>query len=126
MVVRTVVHFEIPANNVESLSRFYSDVFGWKFEKFEGGPLEYWLVTTGDEKDPGINGGMARPREGQSPGTINTVAVESLDQTIKKIEQGGGKICVPKTTIPKTGWLAYAEDPAVNVFGVIEPDSNAK
>jgi predicted enzyme related to lactoylglutathione lyase len=94
--------------------------------KFEGGPIEYWLITTGEDKDPGINGGMTRPREGQSPGTLNTVAVESLDQTIKKIEQRGGKICVPKMAIPKIGWLAYAEDPAGNVFGIIEPNAEAK
>ena len=69
---------------------------------------------------------MARPREGQSPGTINTVSVQSLEQTVKRIEQRGGKICVPKMAIPKIGWLAYAEDPAGNVFGIIEPDSEAK
>ena len=46
--------------------------------------------------------------------------------TIKKIEHHGGKICVPKMAIPKIGWLAYAEDPAGNVFGVIEPNTNAK
>jgi predicted enzyme related to lactoylglutathione lyase len=69
---------------------------------------------------------MTRPREGQSPGTLNTVAVKSLDQTIRKIEQRGGKICVPKMAIPKVGWLAYAQDPADNVFGIIEPDADAK
>jgi predicted enzyme related to lactoylglutathione lyase len=69
---------------------------------------------------------MTRPREGQSPGTLNTVAVELLDQSIKKIEQHGGKICVPKMAIPKIGWLAYAEDPAGNVFGIIEPNTDAK
>ena len=68
---------------------------------------------------------LARVKD-KGPGTINTVAVESLDQTIKKIEQRSGKICVPKMAIPKIGWLAYAEDPAGNVFGMIEPDTNAK
>ncbi|PYI70496.1 MAG: glyoxalase, partial [Verrucomicrobia bacterium] len=60
------------------------------------------------------------------PGTLNTVAVASLDQTIKKIEERGGKICVAKMAIPKIGWLAYAADPAGNVFGIIEPDAKAK
>ena len=69
---------------------------------------------------------MTRPREGQGAGTLNTVAVKSLDQTIKKLEQRGGKICVPKMAIPKVGWLAYATDPAGNVFGIIQPDKNAK
>jgi predicted enzyme related to lactoylglutathione lyase len=121
-----VTHFEIYTADPESVQPFYREVFGRKFRKFEGGPIEYWLVTTGDDKEPGINGGMTRPREGQIPGTLNTVAVESLDQTMKKIEQRGGKICVPKMTLPKVGWLAYAEDPAGNIIGIIEPDTNAK
>jgi predicted enzyme related to lactoylglutathione lyase len=119
-----VTHFEIYTDDPEAVQPFYRDVFGWKFSKFDG-PIEYWLVTTGDDNEPGINGGLARPREGQSPGTLNTVAVQSLDASIKKIEQSGGKICVPKMAIPKVGWLAYAEDPQGNVFGIIQPDTNA-
>src|SRR6266513_1716268 len=112
--MQRVIHFEIYTEDPEAVQPFYRDVFGWKFKKFEGGPIEYWLVTTGDDKDPGINGGLARPRQGQSPGTIN------------KIEERGGKICVPKMEIPGVGWLAYAEDSAGNVFGVIEPHPKAK
>src|SRR5439155_1467189 len=100
--------------------------YNYRTDELIGGAIEYWLVTTGDDNEPGINGGSTRPREGQSPGTLNTIAVRSLDQTIKKIEQRGGKICVPKMAIPNVGCLAYAEDPAGNVFGIIEPDTNAK
>ena len=121
-----VTHFEIYTDNPQAVQPFYRDVFGWKFQKFDGGPMEYWLVMTGDDKEPGINGGLTRPRPGQSAGTLNTIALESLDQTIKNIEKHRGKICVPKMVIPKIGWLAYAEDPAGNVFGIIEPDANAK
>ena len=121
-----VVHFEIYTENPDAVRPFYQDVFGWKFQKFEGGPMEYWVVTTGDDKQPGINGGLTRPREGQSAGTLNTIGVPSLDESIKKIEQSGGKICVPKMGIPGVGWLAYAQDPGGNVFGIIEPDANAK
>jgi predicted enzyme related to lactoylglutathione lyase len=119
-----VNHFEIYTDDPEAVMPFYQQVFGWDFKKFDG-PMEYWLVTTGDEKEPGINGGLTRPRPGQNPGTLNTVAVQSLDETIKKLEQNGGKICVPKMAIPKVGWLTYAEDPSGNVFGIIEPDTSA-
>jgi predicted enzyme related to lactoylglutathione lyase len=124
--MKRVVHFEIYTNNPEAMQPFYRDVFGWKFKKFEGGPVEYWLVTTGDDKEPGINGGLLRPRKDQSPGTINTIAVPSLDETIRKIEQRGGKVCVPKMAIPTIGWLAYAQDPGGNVFGLMEPDADAR
>ena len=121
-----ITHFEIYTDDPKAVQPFYEDVFGWKFHKFEGGPIEYWLVTTGNDKEPGINGGNTWPREGQSPGTLNTVAVKSLDQTIKKIEQRGGKICVAKMAIAKVGWLAYAAGRASNVLGIIQPDTKAK
>jgi len=124
--MKRVVHFEIYTDDPEMVQPFYRDVFGWKFEQFEGGPIEYWLVTTGNDELPGINGGLTRPREGQNPGTINTIAVPSLDETIGKIEQSGGRVCVPKMAIPTVGWLAYAQDPAGNVFGLMEPDTKAK
>ena len=97
-----VAHFEIYTDNPEAVQSFYREIFGWNFQKFEGGPVEYWLITTGPDDQPGINGGVTRPREGQNPGTLNTIAVASLDQTIKAIEQGGGKICVPKMAIPQS------------------------
>ena len=119
-------HFEIYTDDPKAVQLFYEKVFGWRFSKFEGGPMEYWLIATGPDNQPGINGGMTRPRQGQNPGTLNTVAVESLAATIKQIEQRGGKICIPKMAIPGVGWLAYAADPAGNVFGIIQPDTNAK
>jgi len=54
-----VVHFEIPADNPERSIKFFESVFGWKIEKWDG-PIEYWVVMTGDEEEPGIDGGLAR------------------------------------------------------------------
>ncbi|MGI9086538.1 MAG: hypothetical protein ACR2HH_02170 [Chthoniobacterales bacterium] len=51
--------------------------------------------------------------------------MSSLDETIRKVEQSGGSICVPKMAIPKIGWLAYAQDPTGIVFGIMEPDPGA-
>src|SRR5882762_7349395 len=54
-----VIHFEIPASDPERASAFYKKVFGWKIEKWPG-PMEYWMVTTGAEGAPGINGGLMK------------------------------------------------------------------
>ncbi len=72
------VHFELPAADPERAARFYTDVFGWTIEKWEG-PVEYWLVTTGEEDEPGINGGIMRP-QGPEATTVNTVGVDDLDR----------------------------------------------
>jgi len=53
----TIVHFEIPADNVERARKFYSTCFGWKIEKMEG-EMEYWMISQeGDSSDKSSLGG---------------------------------------------------------------------
>ena len=118
-----VVHFEINADNPERASKFYSNVFGWKINKWDG-PIDYWLVDTG-EGDPGINGGVLKRTQPQLT-TVNTVGVDDVDNMVKKVEAAGGKVVVPKYPIPGMGWLVYATDSEGNTFGMMEADDNAK
>lgn len=55
------IHFEIPADDPDRAIGFYAQAFGWKARKFEG--MEYWLVSTGAEGEPGIDGGIGVRRE---------------------------------------------------------------
>jgi predicted enzyme related to lactoylglutathione lyase len=119
-----VVHFEIPAELPERAVKFYSDVFGWQIQKWQG-PQEYWLITTGPKDQMGIDGGILQRRDPSQP-VIDTIAVESLDATVATIEKHGGKIIIPRKPIPGVGWLAYFKDTEGNMFGVLEPDANAK
>ena len=112
-----VVHFEISAEEAERAVGFYRGVFGWEFRHL-GGPRDYWLVTTGDEGEPGINGGVFR-REGPV-NYVNTVKVDSVDEYVSKVEAGGGRVVVPKMTLPGIGFLVYCQDTEQNVFGMIE------
>ena len=118
-----VIHFEIPASDPERASAFYKKVFGWKIEKWPG-PTEYWLVTTGPEGTPGINGGLMKNTDVKT--TTNTVGVESVDGAVDAVKKAGGKLIMPKTAIPTVGYFAYCEDTEGNLFGVIEADKNAK
>ncbi len=118
------VHFDIAADDPDRAMKFYKDVFGWKFNKWDG-PLDYWLATTGKEDEPGINGGISR-RNKQVPGVMNTIGVQSVDKYMKKIEAKGGKILMPKLAIPGIGWFATCQDTEGNVFGIIQEDTKAK
>jgi uncharacterized protein len=119
-----VIHFEINVDNPERASKFYGDTFGWQFQKW-GGPSEYWMVTTGEDSQPGINGGMMkRPHPGAA--TVNTLGVESVDDSIAAVTKNGGKVVMPKTPIPTIGWFAYCTDTEGNTFGVMQPDANAR
>jgi uncharacterized protein len=119
-----VTHFEIPAAEPDRAAAFYGKVFGWKFDKWPG-PMEYWMVVTGKEGEPGINGGMMK-KPGGIASTTNTIGVVSVDDAIAAVLKAGGKSIMPKTPIPTVGYFAYCEDTEGNVFGVMQPDSSAK
>ena len=88
--------------------------------------MPYWLVTTGPDSEPGINGGIML-RQGDMPaGTTNTMAVESVDASVEAIKAAGGTIIMEKMAIPGMGWVAYAVDLDGNSFGVFQEDNAAK
>jgi len=124
MVDHTIVHFEIPADDVERLRKFYSGLFGWKIEKMPG-PMEYWTIETvpvdetGMPLRPGVNGGMMK-REHPVDKPVNYIAVESVDEYSRKIEELGGKIISPKQEVPGIGWWALALDPDGNHFAIFQ------
>jgi predicted enzyme related to lactoylglutathione lyase len=123
-----VIHFEIHAADPEKAVAFYQAIFGWEITKWDG-PIEYWVIKTGPDSEPGINGGLLR-RHGEIDGTaviayVCTVSVAALDATLEAITTAGGQISVPKMTVPHIGWLAYAKDPQGNIFGIMQPDTSA-
>ncbi len=120
----TLIHFEIPAADVEKLKQFYEQVFGWKIVEYPG-PLDYWIIQTvptdenGTLLHPGVNGGMyKKPQPDIKP--INYYAVESITEFLAKIVKLGGKVISPKQEVPDVGWVAAAADPEGNQFALIE------
>ena len=123
-----VTHFEIHAESPERAVAFYKSVFSWEFTKWEG-PMEYWLIKTGPDDKPGINGGLIK-RNGTIDGTaviayVCTVDTDSIDATTKKALAAGGTVVVPKMAIPGIGWLIYCKDTEGNIFGIMQADTAA-
>jgi uncharacterized protein len=123
MEMPRVVHFEIPADDPERAVRFYQEVFGWTSNRWDG-PEPYWLITTGDDSQPGINGGIMRKHHPEQP-LANTIDVPSVDEFSAKIEAAGGQVVLPKMAVPGIGWLAYFKDTEGNVSGIMEMDPSA-
>ncbi len=119
-----VVHFEIPLNDPEKGAAFYEKIFGWEITKWDGS-APYWLVSTGDPAQPGINGGLLKKQDPQQP-VVNTIEVQSVDDTLNAIVKAGGSVALPKMPIPGVGWLAYFKDPEGNISGIMQNDKSAK
>jgi predicted enzyme related to lactoylglutathione lyase len=118
------IHFEIHADDPMRAVEFYKSIFGWKIEKWEG-PEDYWLVTTGEVTQPGINGGIMKRRHPDGR-VYNSIEVSSVDEYVSKVVANGGQVVVPKMPIPGVGYLAYCVDTEGIVFGITQFDRNAK
>ena len=112
---------DFPVDAWDPVARFIRDVLGWEITSW-GGPVDYWLATTGPDDEPGINGALTRRSEASA--WIH-VGVDSVDDAIRRIEEAGGSALTPKMPIPGVGYMAYCRDTEGNSFGVYEDDPSA-
>lgn len=118
----TIVHFEIPSDNIERSKKFYHELFGWKIDKWSGSDstMEYWMITTTDDKgNEALRGGMMK-RQNPQQGITNFIGVDSIDDYSSKVQQLGGKIVVPKTPVAGMGFFAVCLDTENNSFAIWE------
>jgi predicted enzyme related to lactoylglutathione lyase len=121
----TIMHFEIPADDLDKMKGFYTEVFGWKL--IDVPEMQYVLIQTvptdekGMLKEPGVNGGMMkRTAKGQVP--INYVQVESVDEFLERAVKNGGSVIMPKQHVPTVGYLSWIADPEGNPVGLLQPE----
>ena len=122
-----VVHFEIPADNLERAKKFYRESFGWALNQLGPEVGNYVLVHTGPTDDKGmpqdkafINGGLM-PRDPSVSAPVLVIAVEDADATIEKVKKSGGTLVGEVLDIPTVGRYARVQDTEGNVIAVIKP-----
>lgn len=125
-LMNTVSYFEIQADDPEKAQKFYSAVFGWKFIKQEGLPLEYWQIET-----EGINGGLLKrpasvpPPQSGTNAYVCSMEVSDFDASAEKILKNGGQVALEKFAVVGKCWQGYFIDPQGNTFGVFQVDEKA-
>lgn len=123
-----VVHFEIPADDLQRAKKFYGETFGWQLQEW---PMSDGSVYVGarcvevDEqtylpKEPGaINGGIVKRDEYVRTPQV-TVNVSSVDEYIEKVKASGGKLVKGKQAVESMGYFAYVSDTEGNLLGLWE------
>jgi hypothetical protein len=120
----TIVHFDVPAENPGRAMKFYSALFGWKFESYPEMP--YHLITTTNlDGTPGVGGGLGK-RMDPSQRIVNYFDVRSIEAAIRQVKTLGGSVLVEKMAVPQMGYLATCQDTEGNTFGLWEADAGAK
>ncbi|HTL80941.1 MAG TPA: zinc ribbon domain-containing protein [Bacteroidia bacterium] len=120
----TLTHFDMSADDPDRAMKFYNELFGWKFNLLPG-PMNYYLIETKDlNGKTAIGGGMSKRTEHQQ-GVVNYIGVSSIDESIQKVKQLGGKIVQEKQAVPGYGMLAVCLDTENNLFGLFQETSEA-
>ena len=125
--MNSIAYFEIQSSNPARDAEFYQQVFGWRFEKVEGLPIEYYRI----ESD-GMHGGLLQrpcqvpPVEYGTNAYTCSIQVENFDATAQKILELGGLQAMPKFAIAGRCWQGYFVDLDNNVFGIFEVDESAQ
>ena len=113
--------FAIHADDVQRCRRFYEAVFAWRFEPW--GPPDFYLIHTGDDAKPGIQGLMHKRQEPRGAGGPNcfecTIAVDDIAAVTAAINPNGGRIIMDRVPIPTVGVLTKFEDSEGNVLGAM-------
>ena len=115
-----VIHFELGTVEPERGAESYRDVIGWKVEKW--GEFDYWLITTGEDNERGINGALMVHQDAK-PRTVNTVEVPSVEDFAEKVTDAGGQVASDKVTVPGVGYNLYCRDVDGNLFGLHQTES---
>lgn len=125
-----VTTFEIHASDPARCAAFYSETLGWKFVEHPFGDTRFWEIQTDSEH--GALGRMIQ-RMGPPPaedapvmGAVITAQVDDLDAAFRRGLSVGGTEALPKFPLPGIGWAAYLKDPDQNVFGLFQPDPEAR
>jgi predicted enzyme related to lactoylglutathione lyase len=124
-----VVHFEMPYENHERLVKFYTQAFGWRMEKLGKDMGDYVLAATTETdekrmvKRPGaINGGFF-PKKPDWPAQYPSVviAVEDIQDAMKKVAAAGGKVLGEPMEIPGIGQYVSFTDTEGNRVSMLQP-----
>ena len=121
----TIVHFDVPADDVPRARAFYSGLFDWTFTAPPGFP-DFSLIETGDlEGRPATGGGMGK-RGSPDQRIMNYFGVPDIDEYASRVKRLGGSMVVQKTQVPGFGHLAICTDTEGNPFGLWQEDPEAE
>jgi predicted enzyme related to lactoylglutathione lyase len=124
-----VVHFEMPYDDAERVSKFYKVAFGWKMKSLGEAMMNY--VTAGTtptgpgrmpSKPGAINGGFFERKPDwpdQYPSVV--IAVDNIKQAMAKVAGAGGQVLGEPMQIPGIGDYVSFKDSEGNRVAILQP-----
>lgn len=104
--------FEIPVTDFTRAKKFYETILEIEIMEMPFPSGKYGMLPA-DMMNGGVGGGLAQG-EGFEPSDKGTIVYlnggEDLSLSLSRVEQAGGKIVLPKTSIGQNGFMAHFID----------------
>ena len=101
---------------------FYTQLFGWETEVFKPGEIDYSMISSGGQS----HGGFSKALEGAPPPHwLSHVRVDSVDESIEKAKEAGGKLAAGPFAMEDVGRMAIVGDPQGAYISLYQPESDA-
>jgi len=98
---------ELASPDLDASSAFYSELFAWTLEPFEGSPGTYLVIRNGDSG----NGGFREVNQGEPPNWSVYFGTEDIDDGLAKVEELGGEKLMPEPVDIGVAKIGIVRDP---------------
>jgi len=114
---------ELLARDIDGAKKFYADTMGWSFDAMPMPGGTYWVAKMGDDSVGGIYDISGPDYKGVPEGWMSYIAVDNVDERVKKAVKAGAKLMKPLFDIPGVGRIAILTEPGGAGVGWITPAS---
>ena len=112
--------FEIPASDINRSKKFYETIFQIEMQdmEMEDDKMAFFPWAPGSGKATGslVQSGNHKPSMEGTKVYLN--ANPNMDAVIARVEEAGGKVLMPKTSIGEHGHIAFIMDTEGNNVGL--------
>jgi predicted enzyme related to lactoylglutathione lyase len=108
-----ICYIDMPALDVQVSADFYQKTFGWKIRTRGDGSVAF------DDGAGEVSGTWSVGRPPATPGFVIYIMVDSVEETIFKVEANGGTIVQP-IGLDAPEITARFSDPAGNIVGLYQ------
>ena len=107
---------QLNTSDPEAAERFYSELFGWRFESVGDAEMPYWGIYRGDAMNAGM---MPLPEGAPAPSHwLVYFGSEDVDASAETIRSQGGTLMVEPMDVPPAGRILVAQDPQGAIFAL--------
>lgn len=110
---------ELATRDLGAAKKFYTELLGWRLKESNAAGMAYHEIVVGGEHVGGLY--QMGPEYGDAPPHWTAyVAVDDVDARAARVEELGGKVCVPPTDIPDVGRFCVINDPSGATLSLIK------